>query len=755
MSAIADRQIMSLYVTLLFSVACLGYAELGQQLPETPFFYTFMFLALGAAYRMEGKFTLSILVSNALAAVVLVAGVVWLFSQTKRNVFDVEMDYIRTLVSRTGPILCSLLLAKLFRPKTPSDQWLLQLLGLVQVILASVLAMGSRMDRDAPLFPVLMIAYLGSVAWSFRLLYLRHETENWSMITGNHAGNTIPWLSLKPVIWFALCFVITMIIFFSLPQGGLDANFLQGPEMSETGATSQIDLTAEGTILQSDEKVMRIWAKNRNGPVELPETMRLRGSVLSVYSERAGSWVPFPASNTLSESVPNNPGEIPNGFVRMEYDVDIAQVQDAKPRSKSSSDISIPIYIADPPYYTRNLSNYFSTPARGRIPTPVSVNPFEGQYWMNVSRKMQSVMITHDYPAKFNQAEWEQRLPNPPLDYFNYKTSLRKLPLRISSSGKIAKLSQELLEKNNLTANSSDREKAKTLEKYLSIVPFKYSLDRRREDTSIDPTEDFLFNVKEGHCERYASALVMMLRSMNIPSRIVVGYRGLEWNELGGFYLVRQFHAHAWVEALIGESRAQDGSLVLKWLTLDPTPANEVRSADSTFSSPLSFARFLWEFFILDFAGQAQRTKLMAQLQQSALGRLLLWWKSLTRWQAIAVGLGCLAFSIGFVWMLLKLRARWRRRKFGRNAATVMKVPFYQQLLSILSRKGWKPEASQTAAEFTSQLQEKLQPEIAHLPGQLVPPYYAVRFGQRTLDDQQLATVDSQLQTLRVALQRK
>ncbi|HMO37607.1 MAG TPA: hypothetical protein PKA06_16325, partial [Gemmatales bacterium] len=250
MSPILNRQLLSLYVTLLLSVACLGYAELGQAMPETPFFYCFMFIALGLAYFVEGRFYLSIFSSNALAIVMLGASVYWLVSRSQSSdalSYESEFSNLRSVVSHSGPVLCSLLLAKLFRPKTPSDQWLLQLLGLVQVLLASVLAMSNRLDRDAPLFPILMIFYLGSLAWAFRLFYLRREAEQLHQL---HDPTThVRWLSMKPVTWFLLSLAVTMMIFFSLPQGGFEANLLRGAdEQAESGATSTIDMNAEGTV---------------------------------------------------------------------------------------------------------------------------------------------------------------------------------------------------------------------------------------------------------------------------------------------------------------------------------------------------------------------------------------------------------------------------------------------------------------------------------------------------------------------------
>lgn len=72
--------------------------------------------------------------------------------------------------------------------------------------------------------------------------------------------------------------------------------------------------------------------------------------------------------------------------------------------------------------------------------------------------------------------------------------------------------------------------------------------------------DEFLFDSKRGFCAHYASSLVFMLRAAGIPSRMAVGYQGGQWIE-NDYLLVRQYDAHAWVEAKV------DG----QWLRLDPT----------------------------------------------------------------------------------------------------------------------------------------------------------------------------------------
>ncbi len=79
---------------------------------------------------------------------------------------------------------------------------------------------------------------------------------------------------------------------------------------------------------------------------------------------------------------------------------------------------------------------------------------------------------------------------------------------------------------------------------------------------SADPIDDFLFDKKRGYCEFFASSFAVLLRLSGVPARLVGGYYGGEYNELGGYYLVTEDTAHVWVEALTEEGR---------WLRLDPS----------------------------------------------------------------------------------------------------------------------------------------------------------------------------------------
>jgi transglutaminase-like putative cysteine protease len=76
--------------------------------------------------------------------------------------------------------------------------------------------------------------------------------------------------------------------------------------------------------------------------------------------------------------------------------------------------------------------------------------------------------------------------------------------------------------------------------------------------------EQFLFRRRVGFCEHYATSFATLMRFAGIPARVVVGYLGGEYNDLGHFFLVRQADTHAWCEVWLPESG---------WTRVDPTSA--------------------------------------------------------------------------------------------------------------------------------------------------------------------------------------
>lgn len=115
---------------------------------------------------------------------------------------------------------------------------------------------------------------------------------------------------------------------------------------------------------------------------------------------------------------------------------------------------------------------------------------------------------------------------------------------------------------NDISKNRGDLESANEILRYLKSGEYKYTLANL--PISSDPLNDFIFNYKYGNCEFFASAMTVMLRLRGIPSRIIGGYAGGYYNEMGSYYAISQKNAHVWVEAYIQKKG---------WVRFDPTPA--------------------------------------------------------------------------------------------------------------------------------------------------------------------------------------
>jgi len=167
-------------------------------------------------------------------------------------------------------------------------------------------------------------------------------------------------------------------------------------------------------------------------------------------------------------------------------------------------------------------------------------------------------------------------------------------------------------------------------------------------DTPIDsshPVEHFLLESHSGHCEMFASALALSMRSLGIPARVVNGYYGGEWNDMGGFLLIRQQHAHAWVEAWVGRH----------WQRFDSTPASRWALTGVRFvqwNHAWETVRLAWDRYVLEFQNE-DRSKLLGWLKHQG-----------TAYGGWLTALFVLAFVL---WRFFLFAERWQR--FDRNKA--------------------------------------------------------------------------------------
>jgi hypothetical protein len=132
-----------------------------------------------------------------------------------------------------------------------------------------------------------------------------------------------------------------------------------------------------------------------------------------------------------------------------------------------------------------------------------------------------------------------------------------------------------------------------------------------------EPLDQFLFDKKRGNCEFFASSLATLLRVAGVPSRLIGGYYGGEYNEVGGYYLVTEAMAHVWVEVYL----AGKG-----WVTVDPSQW-AVNSAGIRQAAPPGLFRrigmsldafgYFWNMAVINYDLEKQ-----AQLLSKANNRL-------------------------------------------------------------------------------------------------------------------------------------
>jgi hypothetical protein len=306
---------------------------------------------------------------------------------------------------------------------------------------------------------------------------------------------------------------------------------------------------------------------------------------------------------------------------------------------------------------------------------------------------------------------------------------------------------------------------------------YVYSLDTSVKDPKLDPVEDFLINRKAGHCEYFASALALMLRAVNVPSRLVSGFKGGSVNTISGAYEVEQRHAHVWVEALLGGDR---------WVTVDPTPAAREASVAS-FAAPVKSVHELasvvdatWSQ-LMNMSISEQQTSFYVPIRDAIQN----WWSPKsgerpflatlyyglidfatdpTQWFTVK---GIIAATVtGAIFtavaLLIRLRKRIWKRLIGvfnrRSSAREIRIAFYERFEALCRQLGLVRSSHQTQREFAGSVGARIREVVVsadglpELPPRLVDFFYRVRFGDEELAPAVVEELNRDLTSLEGAL---
>jgi hypothetical protein len=383
-----------------------------------------------------------------------------------------------------------------------------------------------------------------------------------------------------------------------------------------------------------------------------------------------------------------------------------------------------------------------------------------------------------------------QQLLTPIARGENYDAALRIAPPDGENGlPNLARLAQSWIEESKLP--QEDRAgRARYLERKLAASGmFSYSLESQNRDPALDPIEDFVTKHRAGHCEYFATALCLMLRSQHIPARMVVGYCTDEWNQIGQCYQVRQLHSHTWVECylragqipheLVHGEDVWNWSNFGGWLQLDPTPEGRANSQAGWWSpigNTFQWFDYAWSYYVVELNYERQRNAIFRPIAQAFtfLYKSIFdarTWRNLFKrigdalrlsglpgaiaWGLLVAASLASAALLGFLcWLARRLGDKLWRRLSGRRPkhrdSPRVEVEFYRRLEALLAARGLVRSAGQTQREFACSAGCSLaavcgETGLALLPVRVAEAFYRVRFGRLPLDNAQAEAVEQSL----------
>lgn len=266
----------------------------------------------------------------------------------------------------------------------------------------------------------------------------------------------------------------------------------------------------------------------------------------------------------------------------------------------------------------------------------------------------------------------------------------------------------------------------------------EYTTRLPRRPAGVDPVEDFLFDQPVGHCEYFASGMVVLLRASGIPARYVNGYLGAEWNDIGKYLTIRDNRAHSWAEAYLGTGG---------WMRVDATPAVAGRTRPGRLRQLIESVDFYWTRWVVGYDLNRQLDLVRRVARRLGLGG--------GGWSGAARRVPGWALVLAAVTALAALASRrWSRALPGRSLAWTQAggrdAPvnrLYRRALGRMARAGFPRHPTETPREYAARVTN------AGISGsdtleRLTELYTASRFGGRQVEGEVLKDVAHRLSRL-------
>ncbi|EYF06536.1 transglutaminase TgpA family protein [Chondromyces apiculatus] len=511
-------------------------------------------------------------------------------------------------------------------------------------------------------------------------------------------------------------FAFTAVLFAIFPRVGLSLLLLnRGNTPRMIGFSGKVDLGVVG-VLRSDPKLaMRVEVPGLPEPPPPRVTLHLRGTALDAYDGRSWS----------QSEVFRRPAEIDAGLVPLERYPD--------PATEASLRIDLepidPPVIFLPPHATGLRIKPRAQP--GMEPGTTAFRGPEGEFrYQPIDDRglVYEVFLSRRKTATF------QRLPS--SERRRYLQLPKDIPPRIAD-----------LARDWAGSAEQPAEKARAIEARLRS-DYRYDL-ASPSGKDPQPLDHFLFESKRGHCEFYSTAMAVMLRTLDVPTRNVTGFVGGTWNRFGRFYAVRQGDAHSWVEVFL------DGE---GWVTFDPTPPadaapkSEVQGAWAYLRDLIEATSQRWDRHIVGYDRTQQVSLFQALTSRYRRGG----GGATAGWSRSPV---LLVAGVAFAVAGAVLYWRWRKGRGGRGSegpsdqrspSAILATSLYESLDAAMNVQGI-PRAPGIPPLRHAELLQALDHPLADEVASLTAIYLRARFGGQQITEPEARIYEQRVKAIRVA----
>lgn len=666
-----------------------------------------------------------------------------------------------------GRFVVWLIVIKLYEHKAARDYGQLLAMSLVLMLIGSI-------RPDSLVFAVVLFFYAGLGIYVLLLfqLFASHERTNADRLKSIPSQyNLLP--SLQPILspGIGLHFrtlvcgigivglALSSFLFIIFPRGIGERSFgkfYPNGNKQIAGYADEVNLITGNRITNSRRAVMNLTLRDEQGsPFKQEGPLRLKGAVLDNYKE-GGRW--FSSHGSLSRIATKADSEFtPLG--ETEAAISVTQEIEMLSANKTIFSMAYPVAISTPKQRSIDL-----------IRQTQIMTVRDGQFLRRYSVKTQ---LTPSDATLMNLADNQAPLPvQLPFDSLDPRVREKAINL-LQEAGLDTSPQNSAADRWLFNGNA-----AKILTKHFQDGNYHYTTDLSNitlitsEGRTVDPTIQFLFNTKRGHCEYFASALAALCSSLDIPVRLAIGYLVMEYDDSSQRYVVRESNAHAWVEVQTGLHR---------WETFDPTPPrviNDLHGSDATWADQfrwlLGTFEAQWDFGFVSYDQQSQ-SQLIKALDDRWSNRLQNVINSLKEWAA-AINRAFYLGPAGYIWMgtvglalviailaLIKLMRRsikirttlrLSHLRGSEYQSMLRQLGFYLDMLQVLekakrTKPSWRPPL-QHAAKL-----EVEHPLAAKTMRKIIELFYAARYGKQALDRDELKNAHLLVQSLATSLDVK